>query len=147
WGVSTRLIGGLIMTHGDDKGMVCPPRLAQWQVVIIPIWRSDEERDATMDAAQLLLTELRAAGIRVTADLREGMKPGAKYFEWESRGTPLRIELGPRDIASGSVMLARRTGGKESAPRDGIAERVRTELDNMQQTLLDAARERREANS
>ncbi|MCA9768326.1 MAG: proline--tRNA ligase, partial [Gemmatimonadetes bacterium] len=147
WGVSTRLVGGLIMTHGDDKGMVCPPRLAQWQVVIIPIWRSDEEREATCGAAERLAAELRAADIRVTADTREGIKPGAKYFEWEGRGTPLRLEIGPRDLAAGTAMLARRTGGKEPIPMEGIATTIRRELDTMQQALFDAAVARREANS
>jgi prolyl-tRNA synthetase len=147
WGVSTRLVGALIMTHGDDKGMVCPPKLAQWQVVIVPIWRSDEEREATCGAADALMAELRAAGIRVTADLREGIKPGAKYFEWEGRGTPLRLEIGPRDLAAGTAMLARRLGGKESIPMEGIAATIRRELDAMQQVLFDAALARREANS
>src|SRR5512140_2741889 len=87
WGVSTRLVGGLIMTHGDDKGMVCPPRLAQWQVVIVPIWRSDDEKAQVVLAAEAMMKELRGAGIRVTTDKRE-IKPGAKYYEWESRGTP-----------------------------------------------------------
>ncbi len=147
WGVSTRMIGGLIMTHGDDTGLVCPPRLAQWQVVIVPIWRSDEERDATRAAALELQATLRAAGLRVTVDQREGMKPGAKYYEWEARGVPFRMELGPRDLASGNVMLARRTGGKEPVPQEGLAERMHAEIDAMQVALLEAAKARREANT
>ncbi|MES2124601.1 MAG: proline--tRNA ligase [Gemmatimonadota bacterium] len=147
WGVSTRMIGGLIMVHGDDAGMVCPPRLAQWQVVIVPIWRTDDERDLTCAAAEELATELRAGSIRVTIDKREGMKPGAKYYEWESRGVPLRLELGPRDLANQSAMLARRTGGKEPIARSGIVERLRQEMDTMQQALFDAALARREAAS
>jgi prolyl-tRNA synthetase len=147
WGVSTRMIGGLIMTHGDDTGLVCPPKLAQWQVVIVPIWRSDEERDATRAAALELQATLRAAGLRVTVDQREGMKPGAKYYEWEARGVPFRMELGPRDLASGNVMLARRTGGKEPVPQEGLAERMHTEIDAMQVALLEAAKARREANT
>jgi prolyl-tRNA synthetase len=147
WGVSTRLIGALIMTHGDDKGMVCPPRLAQWQVVIVPIWRSEEEKAATFAAAESMVTQLRAAGIRATADLRDGLKPGAKYFEWEARGTPLRLEVGPRDIAAGTVMAARRTGGKESMPIEGLSGSVKRELDAIQAGLLTTALERREANS
>ncbi|HRP07787.1 MAG TPA: proline--tRNA ligase [Gemmatimonadales bacterium] len=147
WGVSTRMIGGLIMTHGDDKGMVCPPRLAQWQVVVVPIWRSDDERDSTCGAATAIVEDLRQAGIRATADLRDGMKPGAKYFEWEARGAPLRLEVGPRDIAAGTVMMARRTGGKESLAREGLAGSVQRELDAMQAALLAAAKERRERNS
>jgi prolyl-tRNA synthetase len=147
WGVSTRMIGGLIMTHGDDRGMVCPPRLAQWQVVVIPIWRSDEEREATTTAARALVADLTSAGIRATADAREGIKPGAKYFEWEARGAPLRLELGPRDLAGGSAMMAKRTGGKEPIPMEGIAERLRTELEAMQREMFEAALARREANS
>ncbi|MDZ4258169.1 MAG: proline--tRNA ligase [Gemmatimonadales bacterium] len=147
WGVSTRMIGGLIMTHGDDTGLVCPPRLAQWQVVIVPIWRSDEERDATRAAALELQTVLRSAGLRVTVDQREGMKPGAKYYEWEARGVPFRMELGPRDLASGNVMLARRTGGKEPVPQEGLAERMHHEIESMQAALLEAAKQRREAST
>jgi prolyl-tRNA synthetase len=148
WGVSTRLVGGLIMTHGDDKGMVCPPRLAQWQVVIVPIWRSDEERARVAEAGERITRELRAAGIRVYLDLRDGLKPGAKYYEWETRGVPLRLELGPRDLAGQTVMLARRTGGpKEPLPIPGLAARITGEMTAMQSALLEAARARREANS
>jgi prolyl-tRNA synthetase len=135
------------MTHGDDRGMVCPPRLAQWQVVVIPIWRSDEEREATTTAARALVADLTSAGIRAPAAAREGIKPGAKYFEWEARGAPLRLELGPRDLAGGSAMMAKRTGGKEPIPMEGIAERLRTELEAMQREMFEAALARREANS
>ena len=145
WGVSTRLVGGLIMTHGDDVGLVCPPRLAQWQVVVVPIYRSDEERAAVLEAGESIRRELHDAGIRVTVDARDGMKPGAKYFEWEARGVPLRLEVGPRDLANGTLMLARRTGGKESIPRAGLAARLGEEMARMQATLLEAARGRREA--
>lgn len=145
WGVSTRLVGGLIMTHGDDTGLICPPRLAQWQVVIVPIWKSDEEKAATVGAADAMMRELRAAGIRTTIDARDGLKPGAKYFEWEARGTPIRLELGPRDLASGNVMLARRTGGKEPVPQAGLVERLHAEMEAMQRGLLEAATARREA--
>ncbi|HSE51237.1 MAG TPA: proline--tRNA ligase [Gemmatimonadales bacterium] len=148
WGVSTRLVGGLIMTHGDDQGLVCPPRLAQWQVVIVPIWKSDEERAQVAEAGQRIMAELRAAGIRTHLDIREGIKPGAKYYEWEGRGVPLRLELGPRDLAKDAVMLARRTGGgKESVPLAGLAARLQAEMDRMQQALLEGARTRREAAS
>ena len=95
WGVSTRLVGALIMTHGDDAGLVCPPRLAQYQVVIVPIYKSDEERAAVLEAAERVRKELAAAGIRAHLDARDGMKPGAKYYEWEGRGVPLRLEIGP----------------------------------------------------
>lgn len=148
WGVSTRLVGGLIMTHGDDNGLVCPPRLAQWQVVIVPIWKSDEERDTVITAGGTLAGELRRAGLRVHLDARVGMKPGAKYYEWEGRGVPLRLELGPRDLAGGTVMLARRTGGpKESLPIAGLAARLQSETEAMQRALFEAAKARREANS
>lgn len=141
------MIGGLIMTHGDDVGMVCPPRLAQWQAVIVPIYRSDDERSRVLEAAERLRHELKAAGLRVTADLREGMKPGAKYYEWEARGVPFRLELGPRDLASGQAMVARRTGGKAAIPLAGLATGLRDEVEQMQSALLATARERREANS
>ena len=148
WGVSTRLVGGLIMTHSDDKGLVCPPRLAQWQVVIVPIYRTDEERESVMHAADEIVRELRSAQIRVHLDARDDMKPGAKYYEWEARGVPFRLEIGPRDVAAGAVMLARRTGGKkEPVSVVGLAPRMQQEMDAMQAALLQAARERREAAS
>jgi len=148
WGVSTRLIGGLIMTHGDDAGLVCPPRLAQWQVVIVPIWKSDSEQAQVAEAAHKIAAELRGQGIRVHVDLRDGMKPGAKYYEWEGRGVPLRLELGPRDLTNQSAMLARRTGGpKEAVPLAGLAARLTAEMDRMQAALLEGARARREQNS
>ncbi len=95
WGVSTRLVGGLIMTHGDDKGLVCPPRLAQWQVVIVPIWKSEEDRGRVAEAGAELVEALRASGIRVHLDPRDGMTPGAKYYEWETRGVPFRPRARP----------------------------------------------------
>jgi prolyl-tRNA synthetase len=146
WGVSTRLVGGLIMTHGDDNGMICPPRLAQWQVVIVPVYRKDEERATVVAAAESLRAELAAAGIRVHLDAREGIKPGAKYYEWEGRGVPFRIELGPRDLAAGTATVARRTGGpKEPVPLAGLAAWLPGAMDLMQRELLAAARQRRDA--
>ena len=148
WGVSTRLVGALIMTHSDDLGLVCPPRLAQYQVVIVPIYKSDEERTTVLDASHRLRTELAAAGIRVHVDAREGIKPGAKYYEWEGRGVPLRLEVGPRDVASNSVVLARRTGGKkEPLPMDGLPGRLTAAIDQFQADLLAASLARREAAS
>ena len=148
WGVSTRLVGALIMTHSDDAGLVCPPRLAQWQVVIVPIWKTDDERIQVVEASERLLRELRAGGIRTHLDARVGMKPGAKYYEWEARGVPLRLEVGPRDVAAGTVMLARRVGArKEPVPLAGLVERIGREMDVMQAALLEAARERRDAAS
>ncbi len=105
WGVSTRLVGALIMTHGDDAGLVCPPRLAPYQVVIVPIYRNDDERTGVLDAAHAIKRDLAAEGIRVHLDGRDGMKPGAKYYEWESRGVP----AASRDRPAG------RGGGRGSA--------------------------------
>lgn len=147
WGVSTRLVGGLVMTHGDDTGLVCPPRLARYQVVVVPIYRSDEQRTSVVGAGARIRDELRAAGIRVHLDDRDGMKPGAKYYEWEARGTPIRVELGPRDLESETVVVAKRTGGKESVPMAGLAVQLATRLEDLQRELFEAARERREANS
>jgi prolyl-tRNA synthetase len=148
WGVSTRLVGALIMTHSDDNGLVCPPRLAQYQIVIVPIYKTDEERSTVLEAAHRIRQELAAGGIRVHVDSREGMKPGAKYYEWEGRGVPLRLEVGPRDVASNSVVLARRTGGKkESLPVEGLAGSLSKIMDQFQAELLAAAVARREAAS
>jgi len=148
WGVSTRLVGALIMTHGDDAGLVCPPRLAQYQVVIVPIYRTDDERGTVLAAADRLRRELAGAGIRVHLDARDGMKPGAKYYEWEGRGAPFRLEVGPRDVVAGAAVLARRTGGKkETLPMAGLPARIREEMERMQADLLETARAQREAAS
>jgi prolyl-tRNA synthetase len=147
WGVSTRLVGGLILTHSDDRGLVCPPRLAPLQVVIVPIWKSDAERAAILEPASRLADELRRAGLRADVDDRDSMKPGAKYYHWEARGVPVRLELGPRDVAAQQVVLARRTGGKAPQPFATLASGVQRVLDEMQRSLLEAARSRREANS
>src|SRR5712692_1516184 len=148
WGVSTRLVGALIMIHGDDNGLVCPPRLAQYQVVIVPIYKTDEERAQVLEAGDHVRRALVAKGIRTHVDAREGLKPGAKYYEWEGRGAPLRLEVGPRDVAANTVMLARRTGGKkESVPVGGIGERLLEEMDRMQHELLATAIALREANT
>jgi prolyl-tRNA synthetase len=136
------------MAHSDDAGLVCPPRLAQYQVVIVPIYKSEEERGAVLGTAESIRKELAAAGLRVHLDARDGMKPGAKYYEWEGRGVPLRLEIGPRDVASGTAMLARRTGGKkESLALDGLAGTLTAAMELMQREMLDTARARREANS
>ena len=148
WGVSTRLVGALIMTHSDDVGLICPPRLAQHQVVIVPIHRTDDERVTVLEASRRIQRELHQAGIRVHLDQRDGVKPGAKYYEWEARGVPLRLEVGPRDVAANTVMLARRVGPKkEPVPVDGLAARLTDEMETMQRALLAAAIERRDANS
>jgi prolyl-tRNA synthetase len=147
WGVSTRLVGGLIMAHADDVGLVCPPRLAPLQVIIVPIWRSEEERAATFAVAERLKDDLGKCGLRVDVDRREGMKPGAKYYEWEGRGVPLRLEIGPRDVAQGQAMSARRIGGKQPVPLADATTVIPSLLDGMQAELLARARARRDENS
>jgi prolyl-tRNA synthetase len=147
WGVSTRLIGGLIMSHSDDKGLVCPPRLAPTQAVIVPIWKSEPDRASVLEVGERLQKDLRAGGVRVELDDREGIKPGAKYYEWEGRGVPLRLELGPRDVAEQQVMMARRTGGKEPAKLDGLVGSTVTALDEIQASLFDSALASRDANT
>jgi len=155
WGVSTRMVGGLVMTHSDDNGLVCPPRLAPIEVVIVPIWKSDEERARVVEAAHQVraeLTEWTGRGatdrLRVTVDDREGVKPGAKYYEWEMRGVPLRLEIGPKDLEKGSVFSARRdTRAKAALPMAGLPASVAALLETIQGDLLAAAKARREANS
>ena len=155
WGVSTRMVGGLIMTHSDDNGLVCPPRLAPVEVVIIPIYKSDEEKARVVEAAYKVRDELtgwtgRGATdrLRVIVDAREGIKPGAKYYEHEMRGIPLRLEIGPKDLEKGSVFSARRdTRAKAALPMAGLPEAVAGLLGTMQSDLLAAATARREANS
>src|SRR6266498_997456 len=147
WGVSTRLIGGLIMTHSDDNGLVAPPKLAPVQVVIVPIWKPDEERSQVSGVGSQVKADLEKVGVRVELDLRDTMKPGAKYFEWEGFGVPVRLEIGPRDLASGQVVLARRTGGKAPIFLHDAPTAVTKALEEIQASLLAAARERREKNS
>ncbi len=108
WGVSTRLVGALIMTHSDDSGLVLPPRLAPVQVVIVPIHKTEEERAKTVEEGRRVAEELKAKGISVRLDDREGIMPGAKYYEWEAKGVPLRVEVGPKDLEKGSLCLVRR---------------------------------------
>jgi prolyl-tRNA synthetase len=154
WGVSTRLIGGLVMTHGDDKGLRVPPLLAPTEIVIVPIWRTDEDKARVLEAAYRLKASLgewerRAPNrLRVHVDARDNMKPGAKYYEWELRGVPLRLELGPRDVDANQCVLVRRdTGAKETVSLDTVGEDAEVLLEKMQDEMLTAARERREANS
>jgi prolyl-tRNA synthetase len=143
WGVSTRLIGGLIMTHSDDKGLVLPPKVAPRKAVLVPIYRKEEERSQVMEVAAKLARELGAH-----VDAREGMTPGAKFFYWERRGVPVVLELGPRDVASGNVVMKRRdTGAKEVVPQTGAAAKLGEMLDAMQQELYGRARQRLKDNT
>jgi len=143
WGVSTRLVGGVIMTHGDDSGLVLPPRVAPYQVVIVPIGR-ENWRETVLPRAQEIQRELTAAGIRVTLDERDE-RPGWKFAEWELRGVPLRLEIGPKDIEKSAVLVARRdTREKQSLSMDGLPARIRGLLDEIQRTLLERARQFRD---
>jgi prolyl-tRNA synthetase len=143
WGVSTRLIGGLIMTHSDDKGLVLPPKLAPQKAVIVPIYRKDEERVKVLEVASKLAQELGAH-----VDVREGISPGAKFFHWERRGIPVVFELGPRDVASGNIVIKRRdTGTKESIPQTEAAARLAATLEVMQKDLYRKATQRLKENT
>jgi len=154
WGVSTRMIGGLVMTHGDDNGLRLPPKLTPIQMVIVPIWKTDEERAATIEAAKRIAEDLGSfkrpdhERIRVHVDDRIGIKPGAKYYHWELRGIPLRMEIGPRDLAANSGMLARRdTREKRPIAFDTLRTELPIILDGIQADMLAAARARLEANT
>src|SRR5271156_1599025 len=151
WGLSTRFIGAIIMVHGDDQGLILPPRLAPFQLVIVPIYKTDDERGVVMENAQRHRRELVDAGIRVKMDEREGMSPGFKFNDWEMRGVPLRLELGPKDVAKGSVVLARRDRpgkeGKAFVPQQGIAAAVAHMLEEIQKALYDRALEFRKTNT
>jgi prolyl-tRNA synthetase len=152
WGVSTRLVGGMVMTHGDDDGLVVPPRLAPVQVVVVPIHRTDEERSATLAKAEEVRGRLSEAGVRVRIDARDHLSPGAKYYEWERKGVPFRIEVGPKDLEKGSLALARRVvpeGDKRKLflPEAEALASLPARLDAFQTELLERALARREANS
>ena len=151
WGVSTRFVGAIIMTHGDDLGLVLPPRLAPYQTVIVPIYRKDEEREVVLTAVSTLKQILTAAGIRVHVDNRDHLTPGFKFNDWELRGVPTRIEIGPRDVANNSVALARRDipgrEGKQFVSQDGLAQTVQQLLDEIQANLLARATKFRDDNT
>jgi len=147
WGVSTRLIGALIMTHGDDSGLILPPRIAPYQIVIVPIPRGDWQ-ETVLPKARELQAELLEAGIRVMLDDRDSYTPGWKFAEWELRGVPLRIEIGPKDIEKSAVMVARRdTREKASVPMDGIGQAASRLLDEIQHALYARALQFREAHT
>jgi prolyl-tRNA synthetase len=146
WGVSTRLVGAVIMAHSDDTGLVLPPRIAPIQAVVVPIWRGDDEKASVVAFAREVERRL-APTIRVKVDARDQMKPGAKYFEWERKGVPLRLEIGPRDVAQNSVFAASRLGGGKFAipVSDVFAAAVAAKLEEIQAALLQRATERRDA--
>ena len=140
WGLSTRMVGAIIMTHGDDKGLILPPRLAPIQVVIVPIYRSDAEKGPVMEAANRIFAELKAAGVRLKMDDRDEVTPGFKYNDWEMRGVPLRMEIGPKDVEKSSVALARRDRpgreGKTFVPQANLAASVADLLTEIQAAML-----------
>ncbi|MCG8448645.1 MAG: proline--tRNA ligase [Pirellulales bacterium] len=150
WGVSTRLVGGLIMTHSDDDGLVLPPKLAPAHIVILPIYKTDEERAEVLSYCESLKTELQNQRyddepVRVRIDDRD-IRGGEKKWQWVKRGVPLRVEIGPRDVAAGGAFLSRRdVGGKgQGVSRDEFAANVSTTLSAIQQALFDRARQARE---
>ncbi len=148
WGVSTRLVGALVMAHGDDAGLVLPPRLAPHQMVMVPIYRSDEEREATMGACKKLEAELKAAGVRVKIDDRDHLRPGFKFAEWELKGVPLRVEVGPRDVASEQVVLAQRHSREKAPhPMGSLAADAPRILEEIQRSIFEKAKAFRAENS
>jgi len=142
WGVSTRLIGGLIMSHSDDKGLVLPPKLAPVRAVMVPIYRKDEEKAKVLEAAHRI-----AKDVGAKVDDREGQTPGAKFFHWERRGVPLVLELGPRDLASGNVVVKRRDTGTKAPMAQSELTRLPALLEQMQKDLFLAAKERMKVNT
>jgi prolyl-tRNA synthetase len=146
WGLSTRAVGAVLMTHGDDKGLRLPPAVSPIQVAVVPIYRSDQERADVLEACSRLTSEL--DGVRVHVDDRDDVRPGFKFNHWELRGVPVRLEVGPRDIQENQAMLAPRlTGEKETVPLPKVADAVRDALDASQRGLLDQAREFRDAHT
>jgi prolyl-tRNA synthetase len=144
WGATTRLVGGLVMAHGDERGLRLPPRVAPHQVVIVPIAR-DDERAEVLDAATRLADELRAAGVRVRVDDRPEHRPGFKFNEWELKGVPVRVELGGRDLAADAVTVARRDSGeKRQIPLSRAATAIGELLDDVQASLFREACDERE---
>ena len=150
WGVSTRLVGGMVMTHGDDRGVVVPPRLAPTQVVVVPIARSDDQKAVVMRKADAIVGALAEQGVRAARDDRMHLSPGAKFFEWERKGLPVRLEIGPRDVDRGEVVVVPRVVAagaprKEALPEGQALNEMPRRLEALQARLREAARARREA--
>lgn len=143
WGLSTRVIGAIIMVHGDDQGLVMPPRIAPHQVVVVPIYKNDAERGPVMEAVERARLALTESDFRVRLDTREGLTPGFKFNDWEMRGVPLRIEIGPKDVQQGTVALARRDrpgkAGKSFVSQDGLGAVVAETLADIHATMYDRA--------
>jgi prolyl-tRNA synthetase len=143
WGLSTRFVGAIIMTHGDDQGLVLPPNLAPFQVVIVPIYRNDSEKSQVLPVVEMIKSELLDSGIRLKVDYREEVTPGFKFNDWELRGVPLRIEIGPKDVVKNSVALARRDipgkAGKSFISQEGLSNAVLSTLEDIQNGILKKA--------
>jgi len=141
WGLSTRFIGAIIMTHGDDQGLILPPRVAPLQIVLVPIYRNDEEKTGVMRVVDEIQAEL--SGIRMKVDAREEVRPGFKFNEWELKGVPLRIEVGPKDVEKGTVALARRDfpgkEGRSFVSRENLDVQVHDLLEEIQRSLYEKA--------
>lgn len=149
WGMSTRMIGAIIMTHGDDQGLILPPRLAPIQVIIVPIWKSgsEDEKTRVLEGVERIKRALDGR-VRLEIDAREEYSPGWRFNEWELRGVPIRIEIGPKDIQKNQVVLARRdTKEKLSVPQDQLVERVPALLDEIQKNLFERAKKFRDDNT
>lgn len=147
WGLSTRIIGALIMSHSDAKGLILPPKIAPLQVVIIPIWNSEDEKKVVFTEVEKIKNDLETVGVRYKVDEREG-RPGPKYFEWERKGIPLRVEIGPKDVQKQSVIIAERVSGKkEFVSNNEISSYIRQSLERMQKTLLENSRKLRLENT
>ena len=141
WGVSWRLIGGMIMTHGDDKGLILPPKIAPIQVVIIPIYYTNDDKDSVIQKAHQIKDDLSKIDLRVHLDDREQLTPGFKFNDWEMKGIPIRIEIGPKDIAKKQVVLVRRHNRtKTSLNMDSLTDEISSELKNIQKEMFDAAK-------
>jgi prolyl-tRNA synthetase len=150
WAISSRIIGAMIMVHGDDQGLILPPRLAPIQAVVVPIYRNDAEKARVMEVADRVFKELKDAGIRIKMDDRDNVSSGFKFNDWEMRGVPARVEIGPKDVEKGSVALARRDRpgreGKSFVSQTGLVETVNGLLVEIQAALLQRATEYRDAN-
>ncbi|MBU4314978.1 proline--tRNA ligase [Patescibacteria group bacterium] len=148
WGVSTRLIGGLIMTHSDDKGLVLPPRIAPIHVVIVPIYKTPQERVAVAERVESIKQDLLGTDLSVKVDDRDNLSPGFKFNEWEKKGVPIRMEIGPKDLEKNQVVLVRRdTGDKSMVAMVGLVDFVKTQLNDIQENLMQRAMKFREENS
>jgi len=148
WGVSTRLIGALIMAHGDDKGLVLPPKLAPYQVVIVPIYRDEETKTGVMDYVDTLTESLKTQGVRFHVDMRETLSPGFKFNDWEMKGVPLRIEVGPRDVENDKLVCAKRlTGEKDIITKEEFLKNIVSLLEDIQNEMFEGRKAFREENT